>query len=245
MSKDNIIINVIIFCFLLVSLYMFIKILFDKKGIYKVQAIPMLIFLYDAVIIFNANNQARNLSIIECVIMLIGLIVGYVYSAIFVMKSSNIGVKMGTIFTWFYVLFVIAVSMLQIQFLGMLYVFKGWLMLTLLLGLLTLKELPLLIQFIGAIILYILMLGANVMLTTQFLTVLPDNYFWRRIYEIVQRIYCLNPVNGQMSDLEALMYIIDFFLCRIMDMILLSFFSTKFINLMNISKTDTKVIIHK
>lgn len=113
-------------------------------------------------------------------------------------------------------------------------------MLTLLLGLIALRDFPVFGQIVGAIIVYILMIGANALISLQFLLAQSENQFWKGIYETVQRSYCLNPFNSQMSEVDAKTYMIDFFVCKIMDVILLGFCSSRFMEIVGVAKSNIK-----
>lgn len=220
--------------------FVFVKMIIDERGFYKVKAIAMWIVLYDFGIIFNVDNQAIKLSVMDCGFMIIGLILGYVYVIVFIVKSKDTVGKLGIVFTAIYVIFVFSITALEMQQIVLVYIFKVWLMLTLLLGLLALRNFPAFGQIIGAILVYILMLGANAMISMQFLSALSENQFWKGIYETIQRSYTLNAFNSQMSEVDVKTYIIDFFVCKVMDVILLGFCSARFMEIVGASKSDLK-----
>ncbi len=220
--------------------FILIKMITDERGFCKVKAIAMWIVLYDLRILFSVGNQAIKLSPIDCVFVIMGLILGYVYAIVFVVKSKDTFGKLGIVFTAIYVIFVFSITALEMQQIVLVYIFKAWLMLTLLLGLIALRDLPIFGQIVGAIIVYVLMIGANTMISLQFLFALSENQLWRGIYETVQRSYCLNPFNNQMSEVDAKTYMIDFFVCKIMDVILLGFCSARFMEIVGAAKSNIK-----
>lgn len=220
--------------------FIFIKMITDERGLCKVKAIAMWIVLYDFRIIFTVGNQKIKLSSIDCGFVIIGLILGYVYAIIFVVKLKDTFGKLGIVFTAIYVIFVFSITALEMQQIVLVYIFKAWLMLTLLLGLIALRDFPVFGQIVGAIIVYILMIGANALISLQFLLALSENQFWKGIYETVQRSYCLNPFNSQMSEVDAKTYMIDFFVCKIMDVILLGFCSSRFMEIIGAAKSNIK-----
>lgn len=200
----------------------------------------MLCGLYDFRIIFSVGNQAIKLSSIDFGFVIIGLILGYVYAIVFVVKLKDTFGKLGIVFTAIYVIFVFSITALEMQQIVLVYIFKVWLMLTLLLGLIALRDFPVFGQIVGAVIVYILMIGANALISLQFLLALSENQFWKGIYETVQRSYCLNPFNSQMSEVDAKTYMIDFFVCKIMDVILLGFCSSRFMEIVGAAKSNIK-----
>lgn len=232
-------ITVFLVC-MLPTTFIFAKMIIDERGLYKLKAIAMWIVLYDFKIIFSVDNQAIKLSVMDCGFIIIGLILGYVYVIIFIVKSKDPIGKLGIIFTAIYIIYVFSVAALETQQIVLVYIFKMWLMLTLLLGLIALRDFPALGQIIGAIIVYILMIGANAMISMQFLSALSEDQFWKGIYETVQRSYCLNSFNSQMSEIDVKTYIVDFFLCKVMDMILLGFLSARFMEIVGESKARIK-----
>ena len=220
--------------------FILIKMITDERGLCKVKAIAMWIVLYDLRILFSVGNQAIKLSPIDCVFVIMGLILGYAYAIVFVVKSKDIFGKLGMVFTAIYVIFVFSITALEMQQIVLVYIFKAWLMLTLLLGLIALRELPIFGQIVGAIIVYVLMIGANTMISLQFLFALSENQFWKGIYETVQRSYSLNPFNSQMSEVDAKTYLIDFFVCKIMDVILLGFCSSRFMEIVGEARSNIR-----
>ena len=112
-------------------------------------------------------------------------------------------------------------------------------MLTLLMGLIALKDIHVFWQIVGAFIIYILAIGINIILSTQFYS-LSENEMLSGIYEIIQRSYCLSLINEQMSVVDMKMYIADFFICKIMDVILLGFISARFIEVVSVPKSVDK-----
>ncbi len=230
----------ILLFFMVPITFIFVKMIIDERGFCKVKAVAMWIVLYDIRIIFDVDNQAIKLSVIDCRFIVFGLILGYVYAIAFVVNSKDTLAKFAIVFTAIYVIFVFSVAALEIQQTVLVYIFKGWLMLTLLLGLAALRNLPVLGQIIGAIILYILMLAFNALVSMQFLSALSENQFWKGIYETIQRSYCLNPFNSQMSEIQVKTYIVDFFVCKVMDAILLGFLLARFMEIVGASKSDVK-----
>ena len=220
--------------------FIFIKMITDERGLCKIKAIAMWIVLYDLRILFSVGKQAIKLSPIDCAFVIIGLILGYIYAIVFVVKSKDIFGKLGIVFTAIYVIFVFSITALEMQQIVLVYIFKAWLMLTLLLGLTALRDLPVFGQIVGAIIVYVLMIGANTMISLQFLFALSENQFWKGIYETVQRSYCLNPFNSQMSEVDAKTYMIDFFVCKIMDVILVGFCSSRFMEIVGEARSNIK-----
>lgn len=212
----------------------------DERGFCKIKALAMWIVLYDFRIIFSVDNQVIKLSVIDCVFIIVGLILGYICVMVFSAKSKDTVGKLGIVFTGIYVIFVFSLAALQTQQIVLIYIFKVWLMLTLLLVLIVLRDIHPFGQIIGSIIVYILMIEANAFISMQFLFALSENQFWKGIYETVQRSYCLNPFNSQMSEIDVKTYIIDFFVCKVMDVILLGFCSARFMEIVGTSKSDAK-----
>lgn len=66
-----------------------------------------------------------------------------------------------------------------------------------------------------------------------------DNEAVKAIYEVFQRIYCLNPLGRNCQKGELIAAIVDFLMCRVMDVILLGFLSSTFIEICN-SRTKDK-----
>lgn len=215
----------------------FCKMIVDEKGIHKVKAIAMLIGLYDLRIIFDVNNQPIKLTVIDCVFMIIGIIWGYVYSILFVVKSKDSLGKISAIIVWGYVAFVFSISALKIQQMELLYISKVWLMLTLLAGLLALRNVSVFGQIIGAIILYIIMFSANAIISKEFLSAASEDQLWKGIYETIQRSYSLNSINNQITDINLITNIVDFLMCKVMDVILLGFLSARFLEIVGESKS--------
>lgn len=220
--------------------YIFIKMIIDERGIYKVKAAAMWIILYDVNLIFIASNRTIELSSIDAWFIIMGLIIGFVFSFLFIMKSKDTLLKTFILLICFYFFFVFSISSIAVQNMLSLYIFKSMIMITLLMGLIALKDAPIFLQILGALILYIIMLGTNVLLSARFFDIQTENQFWNEIYGIVQRSYCLNPVNEQMYVEDIKMYIVDFFICKIMDVILLGFLSARFIEIVSVSKSDAK-----
>lgn len=231
---------IIFLIYMIPTTFIFVKMIIDERSFYKVKAIAIWIVLYDFRIIFNVNNQTIKLSVVDCGFVIIGLIIGYVYVSTFITKSQDTFVKLGIVFTAIYIFFVFAAAALEAQQIVLVYIFKVWLMLTLLLGLIALRDFPALGQIIGAIIVYILMIGANALISTQFLSAVSEDQFWKGIYETVQRSYGLNSFNSQMSEIDLKAYIVDFFVCKVMDVILLGFLSARFMKIVGESKSRIK-----
>ncbi len=231
---------IIFFICMLPTTFIFVQMIIDERGFHKVKAIAMWIGLYDLRIIFGVDSQAIKLSLMDYGYIILGLILGYVYTIVIVVKSKDTWRRFGILFTAIYVIFVFSVASLEIQQTEWVYIFKMWLMLTLLLGLVALRNLPVLGQIIGAIIVYILMIASNALVSMQFLSALSENQFWKGIYETIQRSYCLNPFNCQMSEIQVKTYIVDFFVCKVMDTILLGFLLARFMEIVDASKSDAK-----
>lgn len=223
-------------CFLLLFTYIFIKILIGENGVYKVKAILIWIVLYDLNCILNIGNSSIKLSNMDVWFLIISLILGCVYSFMSIIKSKDILWKISIEFTCFYIFLVFCASALETQNVVLIYIFKVMLMLTLLMGLIALKDIHIFLQIVGAFILYIIAIGMNIMLNTQFYS-LTDDEMLSGIYEILQRSYCLISVNEQMSTVDIKMYIVDFFICKIMDVILLGFISARFMEAVGKSKS--------
>lgn len=215
-----------------------VKTIIDEKGIYKLKAVAMWIVLYNVRMILDVNSQFIELSDLDVWFIIIGMILGYVYSFILIMKSRDSWMKLGIIIIWIVIFLSFSATALEIHQMVLLYIFKVLIMLTLLMGLMALRNLPAFGQIIGAIILYGIMIGADVILCGQFWDAWHENQFWSGIYKIVQRDYCLNDIHNQMPDINYITYIADFFICKIMDVILLGFLSARFIEVVSISKSD-------
>ncbi len=232
---------VVFLLFMLPMAFIFVKELIDEKGIYKAKAILGWLGLYTFGIIFNINTQTVELSLIDCVIIIIEMLWGYLYSMLIITDLSVcFWKKSGVIIVWCYVSFVFAVTALEIHRIELVCVFKVWLLLTLLMGLVALKNVVVFGQIIGAIILYILVISVNAVLSNEFLIALSEQQFWKGVYVTIQRSYCLNPISEDLSDANVRMYIVDFFACRIWDVVLLGFISSKFMKITENDKLDIK-----
>lgn len=228
-----------IFVFLVCMLpitFIFLKTIIENDVYSKTKAIALWIVLYDLRIVFGTDIEVIELSVIDCVFITIGMIFGYIYAIVFIVKSKDTLGKLSIVFIVLYFIFVFSLVALEVQQIVMVYIFKAWLMITLLLALVALRNLPILWQIVGAIIVYILMLGINALISMQFLFALSENRFWEGIYTTIQRSYCLNAFNGNMSEIDVKTYIVDFFMCKIMDVILLGFCSARFLEIVGDSK---------
>lgn len=101
-----------------------------------------------------------------------------------------------------------------------------------LMGLLIIKNAPPIVKIVMAIIFYLGMVAIDVVLTTGFLFSTIDEAV-KAIYEVFQRIYCLNPLGKDYQKEELVTAIVDFLMCRIMDVILLGVLSSTFIEICN------------
>lgn len=219
------------FVFMLPLTYLFFKWLLDETSINRIKSVAIWIILYGLNIVFDLNNRPVGLSLVDCWFIIIGMMLAYVYSFIFIVKSRDTFMKIGVMISWLVVSYIFSFSALKMQQMGLLYIFKTWSMLTLLMGLIALRDSFALGQIIGGIVLYVLMIGTNIVLSGQFYNALTENQYWRGVYETVQRSYCLNPINGEMLDVDIKMYIFDFFFCKIMDVTLLGFLSARFLEI--------------
>lgn len=229
----------ILLSFLLLFTYIFIKVLINENGVYKVKAILIWIVLYDLNCIFNIGNPSIKLSNMDIWFLIIGLILGCVYSFMSIMRSKDIPWKISIEFTCLYIFLAFCASALEAQNILLLYIFKVMLMLTLLMGLIALKDIHIFLQIVVAFVLYIIAIGMNIMLSTQFYS-LPEDEMLSGIYMILQRSYSLISVNEQMSAVDIKMYIGDFIICKIMDVILLGFISARFMKIVEESKSCIK-----
>lgn len=219
------------FAFTLPLTYLFFKWLLDERRIYKIKSVAVWIVLYGLNIIFTPNNHVDNLTLADCWFIIIGMMLVYAYSFVFIIKSKDTFMKIGVMISWLTVSYIFLFSALKVEQMGLLYIFKTWSMLTLLMGLIALRDLLAWGQIIGGIILYVLMIGTDIIFSGQFYNALAQNQCWKGIYETVQRSYCLNPISEEMCDTDIKMYIFDFFLCKIMDVTLLGFLSARFLDI--------------
>lgn len=226
---------------LILSTVLFLKRILFEKGIYKLKAVAMWIALYDLRLIFNVNDQSVKLWEIDFAFIIFGIIWGTVCTFKYTVNTKDFWGKISAILIWIYMSFAFAVSALQLQQLYLVYGFKVWMMLTLLMGLISLRNISISRQIIGAIIIYVIMLGANAIISNEFLVASSGNHLWHGIYETIQRSYCLNPVNDEMSEMNIKTYIIDFFICKIMDVTLLGFLSAKFLEMVRGSNSVTDI----
>lgn len=132
---------------------------------------------------------------------------------------------------WFLFLFLLSVTSSQIS-VKLMYIFKILTMLMFLMGMLIIKDVPPIIKIILSIILYVGMVVFDVMLTTGFLLSTVDKAV-EATYAGFQKIYNLNPLDSDYQKGELLTNIVDFLICRIMDVILLGFLSSTFIEICN------------
>lgn len=225
------------FVFVLPLTYMFLKWLLDVRRSNKIKSFAVCIIIYGFNIIFAPNNRADDLTLADCSMIIISMVLLYVYSFLLIIKSRDTFMKIGVMISWFAVSYIFSFSALKVEQMGLLYIFKTWSMLTLLMGLIALRDSPAWKQIIGGIILYVLMIGTDIIFSRQFYRALTENQFWKGIYETVQRSYCLNPINGEMQDMDIKMYIFDFFMCKIMDVTLLGFLSARFLDIVKESNS--------
>ena len=219
-------------CLALLSTYKIAEeILSDRKRRKSSRILLWWILAADAVIFLEHNCFGLELSNLGAIFILIGFIYLMVISINYILKDRDLINKIGLFAGWFGVLFVLSFSLVKISIIFM-YFFKILIMFMLLMGLLIIKNAPPIVKIVMAIIFYLGMVAIDVVLTTGFLFSTIDEAV-KAIYEVFQRIYCLNPLGKDYQKEELVTAIAGFLMCRIMDVILLGFLSSTFIEICN------------
>ncbi len=219
-------------CLALFSTYKIAEeILSDRKRRKGSRILLWWILAADAVIVLEHNYFGVELSNSGAIFILIGFIYLMVISINYILKDRDLLNKIGIFAGWFGFLFVLSFSLVKISIIFM-YLFKILIMFMLLMGLLIIKNAPPTVKIVMAIIFYLGMVAIDVVLTTGFLFSTIDEAV-KAIYEVFQRIYCLNPLGKDYQKEELVTAIVDFLMCRIMDVILLGFLSSTFIEICN------------
>lgn len=219
-------------CLALLSTYKIAEEILSDRKRRKIRRILLWwILAADAVIFLEHNCFGLELSNLGAIFILIGFIYLMVISINYILKDRDLINKIGLFAGWFGVLFVLSFSLVKISIIFM-YFFKILIMFMLLMGLLIIKNAPPTVKIVMAIIFYLGMVAIDVVLTTGFLFSTIDEDV-KAIYEVFQRIYCLNPLGKDYQKEELVTAIVDFLMCRIMDVILLGFLSSTFIEICN------------
>lgn len=207
------------------------KVLSDKNREKSSRILLFWILAADTVIVLEHNCFGVELSNLGAIFILIGFIYLMVISINYILKDRDLVNKIRIFAEWFLFLFVLSFSLVKISIIFM-YLFKILIMFMLLMGLLIIKNAPPIVKIVMAIIFCFGMMAIDVVLTTGFLFSTIDEAV-KAIYEVFQRMYCLNPLGKDYQNEELVTAIAGLLMCRIMDVILLGFLSSTFIEICN------------
>ena len=213
--------------------YCFLITIVLQQGWKKVKCIWWWILAKDAIVILD-NIYGKEITNFDAVCILVGTMYLAILSINFVLKEKCFGHKLIVFLIWLVFLFTLSFSALTIST-SMMYIFKTIIMFVLIIGVLMLSGRNPIFKIVGAIIVYLLMISLDVILTTSFLYSSVDQGV-EAMYQVFQRIYCLNPLTEPYDKGELISSIVDFLICRIMDVILLGFLSTTFMEICNNSE---------
>lgn len=185
----------------------------------------------DAVIVLEFICFGEELTELGTVCILIGTVYLAILSMNYILKDRDLWNKISIWVGWFVFMFLLSISSSQIS-VELMYIFKMLTMLMLLMGMLIIKNALPIAKIVMSIIFYLVMVAFDVMLTTGFLFSTVDKAV-EVIYIGFQKIYCLNPLSPDYQKGELLTNIVDFLICRIMDVVLLGFLSSTFIEICN------------
>ncbi|MBQ7956306.1 MAG: hypothetical protein IJ282_11280 [Lachnospiraceae bacterium] len=219
----------------LVCTGMFAKKICECRGWRKIRCIPWLILTECLVILIQNICYEKELTNFDAICLMIGLVIVAIISIRYVVNSTDVGMKIPIMLGWFSILtlFTLAAAMVDEK---IMYFFKLLLMVLLIMGLMIVKDCVPIVRIFWSILVYVVMLFVNVSFTKNFL--FSDvELVVSTIYEIFQRIYSLNPLSENMGDWGMITYMLDFLICRIMDVILLGFLSSNFMELCNNKKS--------
>lgn len=223
------------FCFwlaiALVCTYKMVQAILENVKWRKLVCIFWWFVTIDAVIVLEYICFGIELTEGGTICILIGAFFLAKLSMDYILKDRDLWSKISIWGGWFVFLFLLSFlsSQISIEFM---YIFKILIMLMLLMGMLIIKNALPIIKIIMSIIFYLGMIIFDVMLTTGFLFSTVDKAV-ETIYIGFQRIYSLNPLSSDYQKGELLTNIVDFLICRIMDVIFLSFLSSTFIEIYN------------
>ena len=201
----------------------------ENVGWKKLSCIFWWFVIIDVLIVLEYICFGTELTELGTVCILIGTVYLAILSISYILKDRDIWNKITIWGGWFYFLFLLSISSSQIN-VELMYIFKILTMFMLLMGILIIKNASPIIKILMAIIFYLGMVAFDIMLTMGFLFSEVDKTV-ETIYIVFQRIYCLNPLDLGYSKDELLTNIVDFLICRIMDVILLGFLSSTFIEI--------------
>lgn len=208
---------------------MFARVLFEEKGWKKVTCIFWWIFIKDCVILLENICFNAELTNFDAIFILIGLIYLAWLSINYILNGKELMNKFSILIVWIILLFIFAFSASKINT-ELMYFFKLSIMFILLLGIAVLKDMPVVAKILISILFYLLMVIVDVVVTSGFLFA-PANQPVKAMYEVFQRIYCLSPIAASYKREELITAMVDFLICRIMDVILLGFLSSAFVEM--------------
>ncbi len=206
------------------------QIILKNVGFKKCACIIWWILTIDAVIFLEYACFGVEASNFGSIFILIGFVYLMILSISYVLRSESLCNRILVFVGWLGFLFVLSFSLAEI--IVFMYLFKVLTMLALLMGIIIIKDASPIVKIVMSIIFYLGMVVFDVMLTTGFLFSSVDKAV-EAIYIGFQRIYCLNPLSPDYQKGELLTNIVDYLICRIMDVILLGFLSSTFIEICN------------
>ncbi len=201
-----------------------------QQGWKKVKCIWWWILAKDAIVILD-NIYGKEITNFDAVCIIVGFVYLASLSINYILNAEDFFNKFAIFAAWLIFLIILSFSALNVST-SMMYIFKIMLMLMLVIGIVMLGNLNITFKIIGAIVVYVLMIAIDVVLTTSFLYS-PVDQGVEAMYQVFQRIYCLNPLTEPYDKGELISSIVDFLMCRIMDVILLGFLSTTFMEICN------------
>lgn len=213
----------------LFSTSIFARIVFEEKGWRKAKCIWWWILTADSVILLENTCFNIELTNFDVICILFGLLFLAYLSINYVLKGENFWDKVEILSIWLFLLIAFACSA-SIVNTELMYFFKLSIMFVLLLGITVLKDVNIAVKIVMSIILYLIMVILDVVVTSGFLFA-PADQPVKAMYEVFQRIYCLSPIVASYKREEMITAMADFLICRIMDVILLGFLSSTFVEM--------------
>lgn len=213
----------------LVCTFMLARTILEGKGWKKIGCIFWWILTADCVILLENMCFNAELTNSGAVCILIGLTYLVWLSINYILNGKDISNKFGILAIWLFLLVLFAFSASRINT-ELMYFFKLSIMFVLLLGIAVLKDMPIVAKILISIVLYLLMIIFDVVVTSGFLFASADQPV-EAVYEVFQRIYCLSPIEARYKREELITAMVDFLICRIMDVILLGFLSSTFVEM--------------
>ena len=213
----------------LFSTSIFVRIVFEEKGWRKAKCIWWWILTADSVILLENTCFNIELTNFDVICILFGLLFLAYLSINYVLNGENFWDKVEILSIWLFLLIAFACSA-SIVNTELMYFFKLSIMFLLLLGITVLKDVNIAVKIVMSIILYLIMVILDVVVTSGFLFA-PADQPVKAMYEVFQRIYCLSPIVASYKREEMITAMADFLICRIMDVILLGFLSSTFVEM--------------